>query len=67
MRQAKTHNEVRRDLTSADCKALANTIKEYLIKPIVVLNFGEECNIPDFVFDFEESENLLKMVEVYSS
>ncbi len=64
--QAKTHNEVRRDLTSADCKALANTIKEYLIKPIVVLNFGEECNIPDFVFDFEESEDLLKMVEVYS-
>lgn len=64
--QAKTHNEVRRDLTSADCKALANTIKEYLIKPIVVLNFGEECNIPEFVFDFEEAEDLLKTAEIYS-
>ncbi len=64
--QSKTHNEVRRDLTSADCKALANTLKEYLIKPIVTLNFGEECNIPDFVFDFEEAEDLLKTVEVYS-
>ena len=64
--QAKTHNEVRRDLTSADCKALANTIKEYLIKPIVGLNFGEECNIPDFVFDFEEAEDLLKTAEIYS-
>ena len=64
--QSKTHNEVRRDLTNADCKALANTLKEYLIKPIVTLNFGEECNIPDFVFDFEEAEDLLKTVEVYS-
>ncbi|WP_250278783.1 DUF935 domain-containing protein [[Clostridium] colinum] len=64
--QSKTHNEVRRDLTSADCKALANTLKEYLIRPIVTLNFGEECNIPDFVFDFEEAEDLLKTVEVYS-
>ncbi len=64
--QSKTHNEVRRDLVSADCKALATTIKEYLIKPIVVLNFGEEYKIPDFVFDFEETEDLLKTAEIYS-
>ena len=64
--QSKTHNEVRRDLTSADCKALASTLKEYLIKPIVELNFGESYNIPDFVFDFEEAEDLLNMAEVYS-
>lgn len=64
--QSKTHNEVRKDLTSADCKALASTLKEYLIKPIVELNFGENHSIPDFVFDFEEAEDLLNMAEVYS-
>ena len=39
-------------------------LKEYLINPIVTLNFGEECNIPDFVFDFEEAEDLLSDIKL---
>jgi phage gp29-like protein len=44
--QSKTHNEVRHDLTVADCKALAATLRRYLIRPLVLYNFGEDKRIP---------------------
>ena len=34
--QSKTHNEVRHDLTVADCKALAATLRRDLIRPLVL-------------------------------
>lgn len=64
--QSKTHNEVRHDLTSADCKALASTLKEYLITPLVRYNFSEDTPIPELVFDFDEAEDLLQVAEMYS-
>ena len=56
--QSKTHNEVRHDLTVADCKALASTIRRYLIRPLVLYNFGEEKRIPYIRYDFEEAGDL---------
>lgn len=44
--QSKTHNEVRHDLTVADCKALASTLRRDLIRPLVIFNFGEDKRIP---------------------
>ena len=32
--QSKTHNDVRHDLTVADCKALASTLRRDLIRPL---------------------------------
>ncbi len=48
--QSKTHNEVRHDLTVADCKALAATLRRDLIRPLVLFNFGEEKRIPRIRF-----------------
>lgn len=56
--QSKTHNEVRHDLTVADCKALAATLRRDLIRPLVVLNFGESQRIPYLRFDCEEAGDL---------
>lgn len=56
--QSKTHNDVRHDLTVADCKALASTLRRDLIRPLVLFNFGEDKRIPNIRFDCEESEDL---------
>lgn len=56
--QSKTHNEVRHDLTVADCKALAATIRRYMIRPLVLFNFGEDKRVPKIRYDCEEADDL---------
>ena len=56
--QSKTHNEVRHDLTVADCKGLAATLRRDLIRPLVLFEFGEDKRVPYIRFDCEESEDL---------
>ena len=63
--QSKTHNDVRHDLTIADCKAVAATLRRDLIRPLVLFNFAEEKRIPTIRFDFEEAEDQQKMAEIY--
>lgn len=65
--QSKTHNEVRHDLTIADCKALAATLRRDLIRPLVLFNFGEEKRIPYLRFDAEEAEDQKEMAEIYET
>lgn len=62
--QSKTHNEVRHDLTVADCKALAATLRRYLIRPLVLFNFGEDKRIPYIRFDCEEAGDLKETAEI---
>lgn len=62
--QGKVHNEVRHDLTVADAKALAVTIRRDIIRPLVEYNFGCNANIPFFRFDCQEAEDQKEMVEV---
>lgn len=62
--QSKTHNEVRHDLTVADCKALAATLRRYLIRPLVLYNFGENKRIPYLRYDCEEAGDLKETAEI---
>lgn len=62
--QSKTHNEVRHDLTVADCKALAATLRRDLIQPLVLFNFGETSRIPYIRFDCEEAGDLKETAEI---
>ena len=62
--QSKTHNEVRHDLTVADCKALASTLRRDLIRPLCIFNFGEDKRIPKLRFDCEESEDLTQTATI---
>ncbi|MDL2288281.1 DUF935 domain-containing protein [Oscillospiraceae bacterium OttesenSCG-928-F05] len=64
--QSKTHNEVRHDLTIADCKALAATLKRDLIRPLALFNFGEEHRLPSIRFDCEEAGDLKESAEILS-
>ena len=63
--QGKVHNEVRHDLTAADAKALAVTIRRDIIRPLVEYNFGYGVNIPFFTFDCRETEDQKETVEIY--
>lgn len=62
--QSKTHNDVRHDLTVADCKALASTLRRDLIRPLVLFNFGEDKRIPYLRFDCEESDDLTQTANI---
>ncbi|MBU5312230.1 DUF935 domain-containing protein [Tissierella carlieri] len=63
--QSKTHNDVRHDLTIADCKALAATLRRDLIRPLVLFNFGEDKRIPYIRFDCEEAGDLKETADIY--
>ena len=62
--QGKVHNEVRHDLTAADAKALATTIRRDIIKPLVEYNFGYDVDAPLFTFASEETEDLKDTVTI---
>lgn len=63
--QSKTHNEVRHDLTTADAKALAVTIRRDIIRPLVEYNFGTDADIPFIRFNSDEEEDQKEAVETY--
>ena len=62
--QSKTHNDVRHDLTVADCKALASTLRRDLIRPLCLFNYGEGKRIPRLRFDCEEGEDLVQTANI---
>ncbi len=62
---AKVHAQVRRDLVQADAQALATTLREQLLRPLVGFNFGWDKPVPWFRFRFEEEEDLKTLSEVY--
>lgn len=63
---SKTHGEVRQDLLEADCKALAKTFKKYLIRPLVMFNFGKVDRLPWIKFHYEPSEDQSQTADVYT-
>lgn len=65
--QSKTHDEVRHDLTVADAKALAVTIRRDIIRPLVEFNFGMDTDIPFFMFDCQKVEDQKETAEIYKT
>jgi len=64
---ATVHDGVRHDLIEADCKSLARTIRNDLIKPLVLFNFGG-CYVdraPYIKFNYEEPEDVEKNANTY--
>ncbi len=55
---AKAHNEVRLDLLQADGRALAATVRNQLIRPLVGFNFGWDAPLPKYSAIYKEDEDL---------
>lgn len=62
--QSKTHDKVRHDLTVADTKALAVTLRRDLIRPLVEYNFGPGAKIPFITFASEEEEDQREKADI---
>jgi phage gp29-like protein len=60
---SKTHNEVRLDLLRADGRAIASTIRDQLIRPLVGFNFGWDTALPKYKAIFKEPEDLVAKSE----
>lgn len=64
---SQTHAEVRQDLLEADCKALAETLRRDLIRPLVLFNFGPETRLPWIKFHYEPPEDLAAESKTYAT
>lgn len=62
--QSKTHDKVRHDLTVADSRALAVTLRRDLIRPLVEYNFGIDANLPFITFAAEDEEDQKEQAEI---
>ncbi len=51
-------SDVRKDLVEADAKAIAKTLRQQLIWPMVGFNFGWDKPLPKLQFQIEEAEDL---------
>lgn len=63
---SQTHAEVRQDLLEADAKALAETLRRDLIRPLVLFNFGPEARLPWLKFHYEPPEDLEAASKTYA-
>lgn len=61
------HNDVRQDLTEADCKALGKTFRHQAIRPMVGFNFGWDAPLPMFRLLYEPPEDLKAAAETYKT
>ena len=65
--QSKTHNDVRQDLTEADCKAVMETVRRDLIRPLVEFNFGVQAHVPYFILNATETDDLKETAEIVNT
>ena len=65
--QSKTHNDVRQDLTEADCKAVMETVRRDLIRPLVEFNFGVQAHVPYFVLNATDTDDLKETAEIVNT
>jgi len=61
----RVHSEVRQDIVEADCRALAKTITQQVLRPLVGFNFGWDAPVPRFQFLCEPPEDMKSVAEVY--
>lgn len=56
--EGKERGEVRRDLVKADANALAKTLRDQLVWPLIGFNFGWDKALPSIKFHIDDPENL---------
>lgn len=61
--QAKVHQQVQWDIRDADGRGVAATINEQLIKPFVLLNFGEQDAFPEVSLQRKRPEDIVPLMQ----
>ena len=60
-------NDVRQDILEADCRALAKTLRDQIIWPIVGFNFGWDKLLPSMRFACEPPEDQVQMAATHKT
>ena|SRR5579872_5426045 len=63
---AQVHDDVRRDIVSADARRLAATLNRDLVKPIVDLNLGPREHYPRIVLGIADDSDASEFVDIIS-
>lgn len=63
---AQVHDDVRRDIVSADARRLAATLNRDLVKPIVDLNLGPREHYPHIVLGIADDSDAGEFVDIIS-
>jgi len=61
--QANVHNDVRMDIARWDARQLGDTLNEFLVRPFILLNYGEQENYPRVRLPINEPEDLKSLVD----
>lgn len=61
---AKVHNDVREDIQYSDMRAEADVIRQYVLKPMVELNFGRGAPIPVWQRQNDEVRDMVSYSQV---
>lgn len=61
--KAEVSNDVRLEKVELDAHALASSLRDSLLRPLVWLNYGLDAPVPDFVIDTLEGEDRSRRVE----
>lgn len=61
--QADVHNEVRKDILSADARQLCKTLNRDLVRPFIDLNFGPQKKYPIVRLPIPEPEDLAALTD----
>lgn len=61
--QANVHNDVRMDIARWDARQLENTLNEFLVRPFILLNYGEQESYPRVCLRINEPEDLKTLVD----
>jgi len=64
---ARVHESVRRDILEADSVALARTLRDSVVRPIVEYNFGPGTELPGFRFMHEPGGDLRELAGTYAA
>ena len=58
---------MRQDLTEADCKAVMETVRRDLIRPLVEFNFGVQAHVPYFILNATDTDDLKETAEIVNT
>lgn len=62
---ANVHDRVRDDLTQSDAEALARTLRDQLVRPLVGFNYGWDRRMPSLDLVPDEAEDYLQVAELF--
>lgn len=60
-------DNVRQDLLESDCRQIARTVRQDILQPWVMFNYGADAPVPEFKFRLEEEADLDAKAKIFET